>query len=79
MALTNWVSDNYTTGMTKNVDAALPNASAAQTAPYERIPGDYFSPLPTSTGVGDGTAGVKTVSSPGPVNAGPSGPAATPV
>lgn len=79
MAITNWVSDNYTTGMAKNVDAAVPNSSTAQTAPYEKIIADSFSTLPTSTGIGDGTAAVKAVSGPGPVNAGPSGPSAEPV
>lgn len=77
MAITSgWVSDNYGTGMTKNVDAAMSAGAAAQTAPFERIQ-DAFTALPTGTGIGDGSAAVKTVSSPGPANAGPTGPAPT--
>lgn len=68
--------DNYGVGLAKNVDAAGSAGSAAQTAAYEAIPANSFSPLPIGSGAGDGSVTIKRIAGPGPTNAGPSGPSA---
>lgn len=73
--------DNYSVGMAKNVDAAMSaggTSAAAQIASYEQIPATHgvsSTEVPSATGAGKGSVTLKRVSSPGPANASPSGPA----